>query len=250
MYFDTHTHYGLEQYDEERDAIFRELHMGGTGRVMISGFDLESSERTCEIVRGYEGPLVLYASAGIHPLYVKNLSQGALDELEGMITRCGVKAVGELGLDRYEKGSKEPGQMERQRKFFERQLEICERHSLPAVIHSRAAAKETCDILLRHQLVSGVIHGFSYSAEIAEMLCGAGWHIGIGAVVCKEGAKKIKDVVKAVPKERILAETDSPYGAAGIAEVVRQIARIRGCDEEEMAKVIYDNSVRLFGCQK
>ena len=259
MYFDTHVHYGYECYDGLHCELFGEMARRGIDRVMLAGYDLASSEKLCRIAASYSGPLRIYIATGIHPGYIDGEPDRLLSDLERLICEHKPDALGEFGLDRRfdEKG---------QRELFTGQLSLCEKYSLPALVHSVGAAKETYDILMEHSGVKGVLHGFSYAAEMAERFCEAGWYIGIGTTLLRENAVKIKKIAAKIPAEGILAESDCPFGygmrvnlekdlpakkdlpdSRCILQIVAGIAKIRNCDEERLSQRIYDNSLRLFG---
>ena len=289
MYFDTHTHYNCEEYEGRLDEIFSGLYSSGVRQILIAGWDHESSERACAIAAKESsaisagddlekvcaisagdaidmprvmadddspGRLRVLAAAGIHPLYIGDDIPACIDRIAKLVEIHKVSAIGEIGLD-YRKKDIDRG---RQRECFEAQLELCESHSLPAVVHSLDAAGDTLDIIRRHPGVRGVIHGFSSSAEVALECCRLGWHIGIGTAVRREGARRIQEVVRALPMERMLAETDCPYRPVkGVASVIRgladslqiraiaaRIASIKALPPEAASRMLYENAVGLF----
>ena len=143
--------------------------------------------------------------------------------------------------------------------WFARQLELARSIKKPVIIHSRDAAKDTFDIMCAHKAeeIGGVVHCFSYSAEMAQEYVKMGFYIGIGGVVTFKNGKKMKEVVEAVPLDRILLETDSPYlapepnrgkrnSSLNIPYVVKDLAQLKGITEEEVINITTENTKRLF----
>ena len=143
--------------------------------------------------------------------------------------------------------------------WFARQLELARSIKKPVIIHSRDAAKDTFDIMCAHKAeeIGGVVHCFSYSAEMAQEYVKMGFYIGIGGVVTFKNGKKMKEVVEAVPLDRILLETDSPYlapepnrgkrnSSLNLIYVADLLAEIKGVTREELEQITYDNACRLY----
>ena len=167
-------------------------------------------------------------------------------------------AVGEIGLDYY---WEEPDHAV-QKKWFARQLELAKLVKKPVIIHSRDAAKDTYDMMAAHHAgeTGGVVHCFSYSAEMALDYVAMGFYIGVGGVVTFKNGRKMKEVVQAVPIERILLETDSPYlspepyrgkrnSSLHLPYIAQKIADIKGLPYEEVVKVTTENAQRLYQIQ-
>ena len=166
-----------------------------------------------------------------------------------------VVAVGEIGLDYY--WDNEPREV--QKKWFIRQLELARELDLPVLIHSREAAADTMEIMKEHAKgLSGVIHCYSYSKEMAQEYIKMGFYIGVGGVVTFKNAKKLKEVVENIPLTSIVLETDCPYMApvphrgkrnesAFVAQVLTTLAAAYGVSEEEMARRTNENVARVFG---
>ena len=164
-------------------------------------------------------------------------------------------AVGEIGLDYY---WDEP-ERDIQKVWFERQIALAREVALPMIVHSRDAAKDTLDIIksCKGDEIGGVIHCFSYSKEMAEEYVKLGFYIGVGGVVTFKNGKKLKEVVEAIPIERILLETDCPYLAPEphrgkrnsslyIPHIAQEIADLRGITYEEVVAQTEVNARKLF----
>lgn len=163
--------------------------------------------------------------------------------------------MGEIGLDYY---WDEPSH-EIQKLWFARQLDLARDIKKPVIIHSRDAAKDTYDIMDAHNAgeTGGVVHCFSYSAEMALEYVKMGFYIGIGGVVTFKNGKKLKEVVEAVPIERILLETDSPYlspepnrgkrnSSLNIPYIAQKIAEIKRVSYDEAVAVTEKNAKQMY----
>ena len=206
MIFETHAHYDDEAYDDDRDALLSSMQENGIGWIVNVGASLKSTLASIKLAEKY--PFV-YAAAGVHPSETAELNEDNFAELGAQCLHKKVAAVGEIGLDYY---WDEPSH-EIQKYWFERQLVLAKEINKPVIIHSRDAAKDTYDILAAQDAgeIGGVIHCYSYSQELALMYVKMGFYIGVGGVVTFKNAKKMKEVVEAVPIEKIVLETDSPY---------------------------------------
>lgn len=168
-----------------------------------------------------------------------------------------VVAVGEIGLDYY--WEKEEAVQKQQRYWFEKQLLLAKESGLPVIIHSRDAAQDTLELMKQaHEMhIPGVIHCFSYSAQIAQEYVRMGYYIGIGGVVTFKNAKKLKEAVASIPLEQIVLETDCPYMAPEpyrgkrnsslyLPYVVKQVAQLKGVSEQEVVQATNRNARRLY----
>ena len=164
-------------------------------------------------------------------------------------------AVGEICLDYY--WEKDPQKQQQQKYWFQRQLSLAKETNLPVVIHSRDAAEDTLNILKEQPDISGVIHCFSYSKELALEYVKMGYYIGVGGVITFKNARKLKEAVEAIPLERIVIETDCPYLAPEpyrgkrnesiyLPYVLNEIARIKHMTPAEIEDVTFHNAEKLY----
>ena len=252
MIFETHAHYDDEKFDEDRAELLSSMQENGIGRIINVSANLESLENTRKLMEAY--PFV-YGAFGVHPDEVGDLNEDVMERMRGLCRLEKAVAVGEIGLDYY--WDKE--NHEKQQYWFRRQIALAREEKLPMIIHSREAAADTLRVMKeeKSEEIGGVIHCFSYSAEMAEEYLKMGFYLGIGGVVTFKNAKKIKEVVQMAPMERILLETDSPYlapvpyrgkrnSSLYLPYVVREIAEIKGISEEEVIEMTEKNAVRLF----
>jgi len=253
MIFDTHAHYDDKQYDEDREILLSSLSKAGIGRVVNIGADMASSERALALAHKYD---FIYAAVGVHPSEVEELNDDAIDRLKGWSKDEKCVAIGEIGLD-YHWNEPLP---ELQKKWFVEQLGLAREMSLPVVIHSRDAAKDTMDIMYSEHAeeIGGVVHCFSYSKEIAKECVDMGFYIGVGGVVTFKNGRKLREVVEEISMEKILLETDCPYlspephrgernSSLNLPYVVKEIANIKGISEEEVIRITEENAKRMYG---
>lgn len=254
MIFDTHAHYDDGQFNEDRKEILASMPGLGVGTIVNVSATYESCERVIALAQEY--PYV-YAAVGIHPDEVGALDEEKFAAMKKLFQKEKVVAVGEIGLDYYWDNESH----EVQKKWFVRQLELARELSLPVLIHSREAAADTMYIMKTHaQGLSGVIHCYSYSKEMAEEYVKMGFYIGIGGVVTFKNAKKLKSVVEAIPLEKIVLETDCPYMApepyrgkrnqsSYLQYVAEKIAELKGISVEEVIAVTEANARKMYGLE-
>ena len=252
MIFETHAHYDDEKFDEDRAELLSSMQENGIGRIINVSANLESLENTRKLMEAYP---FIYGAFGLHPDEVGDLNEDVMARMRELCRMEKAVAVGEIGLDYY--WDKE--NHEKQEYWFRRQIALAREEKLPMIIHSREAAADTLRVMKeeKSEEIGGVIHCFSYSAEMAEEYLKMGFYLGIGGVVTFKNAKKIKEVVQMAPMERILLETDRPYlapvpyrgnrnSSLYLPYVVREIAEIKGISEEEVIEMTEKNAVRLF----
>lgn len=252
MIFDSHAHYDDDAFTEDRDVLLSSMYENGIEYIVNVGSNLQTTASTVELTKQYP---FIYGAAGVHPSETAELTEDKFKWLEQQCNNPRIVAVGEIGLDYY---WKEPDH-EIQKFWFERQLDLAKVSHKPVIIHSRDAAKDTFDMMQSKHAedIGGVIHCYSYSSEMALDYVRMGFYIGIGGVVTFKNGKKMKEVVEAVPLDRILLETDSPYlapepnrgkrnSSLNIPYIAQQIAHIKGVSYEEVVTVTNINAKRLF----
>ena len=237
---DTHAH--LDALDDPASAISR-AREAGVERILAIGCGVDSTRATLAIAAGHEGVSV---AAGVHP------HQAADGEpLDGLLDER-IVAVGEIGLDFY----RDYAPRDVQRQVFAAQLELAQQHRKPVIIHSRAADEETAAAL---EPFSGtvVLHCFS-SPGLLPVALERGYYVSFAGNVTYPKAAELRDAARAVPAERILAETDCPYLApqpvrgkrnepAYVVHTVASLAETRDDDLDELARRIDDNAAAAFG---
>lgn len=247
--FDTHAHYYREDFGEDLDIILADLPSKNVERVLAIGCDLISSEEEIALSARYDH---IYAAAGIHPENAAEVPENWESELERLLKRDKVVALGEIGLDYH---YPEPPE-DVQRGVFVKQLEIAKRLDMPVVIHSRDACADTLEILRQYK-PRGVLHCFSGSAETAREVVKLGMYIGFTGVLTFKNSKKAWAACEAVPIDRLLLETDCPYMApvphrgercdsSMIRFTAEKMGEIKGVSAEKMIEIARENGERLF----
>lgn len=253
MIFDTHAHLDDPRFDEDRELVIEKLKREDIALVLNPGADMDSSKRSVELAKKYD---FIYASVGFHPHDVKDMKEEDLETLKQMAQEEKVLAIGEIGLDFYYDNSPR----ETQKEWFIKQIKLANELKLPIIIHSRDAAIETMDIIKEYKSdeIGCLLHCYSGSLEHALEYVKMGCYISIAGPVTFKNNKKTPEVVKALPLDRILIETDSPYMAPEpfrgrrndpslVKYVLKTIAKLKDVSEEEMEKITFENGKRFFG---
>ncbi|MCQ2491868.1 MAG: TatD family hydrolase [Lachnospiraceae bacterium] len=252
MIFDTHAHYDDGAFDEDRALLLDSMKEQGIERIVNISSDFASIQKTLDLTKAYD---FIYGAVGIHPSDCGELEKSQIEYIREKSKEDKILAIGEIGLDYY--WDNVPRDV--QKWWFEAQMEVAREEKLPVVIHSRDAAKDTMDMMkaLRAEEIGGVVHCYSYSVEMAKTFLDMGFYIGIGGVVTFKNSKKLKEVAKYVPLDRIVLETDCPYlspvpyrgkrnSSLHLPYVVTEIAALRGISEEEVVKATYQNTLDLY----
>lgn len=252
MIFDTHAHYDNEAFDEDRDKLLDSMYANGISYLVNVGASIKSTAASIKLAECYP---YIYAAAGVHPSETMELNEEKFAWLSTQCRHEKVVAVGEIGLDYY---WDEPSH-DIQKTWFARQLDLAREVNKPVIIHSREAAKDTYDIMAAKNAadIGGVIHCYSYSAQLALDYLKMGFYIGIGGVVTFKNAKKMKETVEAVPIEKILLETDSPYLAPepnrgkrntslNLPYIAQKIAEIKTIPYDEVIQITENNAKKLY----
>ena len=204
---DSHVH--LQEYIEPKDlSLYMEelIRLEVTGLLCVS-YDIESSKKAAALSESYEGS-GLQIAVGLHPQYISSDPKEQLAELQTILNKNkAVSAIGEIGLD-YRKGMPD---RELQKDFFRKQLEMSLEYSLPVSIHSVSACEDTMKILKEYPSVKGIMHGYAYSAEAAKEFVKLGFKLGIGTSLLNPSAKKLPEVVRSIPQDYLVTETDFPF---------------------------------------
>ena len=252
MIFDTHAHYDDEQFDGDRDELLKSMPDLGVGTIV----DVSATYEYCEKVLALAGKYPhVYAAIGVHPDEVGELNEDKIQHMKELCCNKKVVAVGEIGLDYY--WDKENHDL--QKEWFIRQLDLARKKEKPVIIHSREAAADTMEIMKEYASgLRGVIHCYSYSAEMAKEYVKMGYYIGIGGVVTFKNAKKLKQVVQEIPLESIVLETDCPYlapvpyrgkrnSSLYLPYVAEEIAALKGAAAEDVVLQTEENARKLYG---
>lgn len=247
---DTHCHIEMEAFKKDRDEVLERAKDKGVEAIITIGSDYKSNVDNLSLIKRYD---ILYASVGIHPHDSMGFNERVYEDIIKWSKMDKVIAIGETGLDyHYEHSPRDI-----QREVFKRHLEISKITGLPVVVHSREAKDDTLSILNDSGLANGVLHCFSGDIDMAERAMEMGFYISFSGAVTFKNARKILDVVKAIPDDYLLVETDAPYLApeplrglrnepSYIVHIVEKIASLRGVSPDDIARITTLNARRLF----
>ena len=247
--FDSHAHYDDKMFDDDRDSLLNGMQKQGVEAIVNCGVDLESSQKSIELANKYN---FIWAAVGIYPHQTSALPKDYIYHLNEFLKNERVLALGEIGLDyHYDFSSKDF-----QKRIFDEQLSLAKETNTPVIIHDREAHEDVLNALKCYK-PSGVIHCFSGSMEMAKDIIKLGMYIGVGGAVTFKNAKKLPDIVKHIPIENILLETDCPYmtpvpfrgkrcDSSYIKFTAEKIADIKGMSVDEVRTATALNASRLF----
>ncbi|MCK5760794.1 MAG: TatD family hydrolase [Candidatus Delongbacteria bacterium] len=251
MFFESHAHLYFEHYDEDRDKLINELLSTEIEGIINVGVDIETSYQSIKLADKYPN---IYAACGLHPNDLTSNSDDEIKELRELLKHDKVVALGEIGLDFF----RDSVPFETQRKYFIKQLEIALEDDLPVIIHSRAAEQETLKVISEvSDKYSGVFHCYAGSTKTALQLIEKGFYISFtGNITYKNNDRE--EVIKALPIEKLLLETDSPFltpvpfrgkrnDPGKLRYIAQKIADLKNISIEEVAKITSANTRKLFG---
>jgi TatD DNase family protein len=256
---DTHAHLDFPKFDADRPQVVERARAAGVAAIVNVGTDLVSSQRAVELAARYD---LVYAAVGMHPHDAKKLDGAVLAELRDLAQRPKVVAVGEIGLDFY----RDLSPRDTQRRAFQAQLAWAIRLGKPVIIHDRDAHGEIMEILTDwasglgdSPLAArpGVLHTFSGDLNMAERAIELGFYISVSGPVTYKNARQLPDIVRTIPQDHLLVETDCPFLAphphrgernepAYVRLVAERVASLKGVSFEELAGVTTANAQRLF----
>jgi len=248
--FDTHGHLLDERFDDDREALIADLPAQGIVGFVEIGTDIAESTKAAALAARVD---YIYAAVGVHPHEAKDAPDDYLDRLCTLSQQPKVVAIGEIGLDYHYDFS--PRDV--QKKVFEQQLSLAAEIGLPVALHMREATQDMMAILREHRGVRGVMHCFSGSAETAEECIDMGLYVSFAGTVTFKNARKTVEAAEAVPMERILAETDSPYlspepkrgrrnDPRNVRYVIEKLAAVKGVSFKEMCDINIANAKGLY----
>jgi TatD DNase family protein len=259
-FVDTHCHLDFDQYAKDRAAVLDRAWKAGLDRILVPGIDVPTSQSALRIS---DSNSKVYAAVGTHPNSAASWDAWSLESLEMMAENPKVVAIGEIGLDYYRNRSPK----EYQRKVFQDQLRLAYQLDIPVVIHvrnthpeDRECIRDVIQILSAWETRlenSGVVHSYSGNLEEADQLLSMGYYLGITGPVTYKNAEVLRNVVRAVPLDCLLIETDGPFLSpqakrgkrnepAFVRFVAEKIAEVRDISLETVAEQTARNADRLF----
>ncbi len=256
MFIDAHAHLDDERFEQDRQEIIDALDENEIDFVINAGADLESSLFSKRLAEENEK---IYFTAGIHPHDAKTAHKEMFAEIEQLLGHPKCVAVGEMGLDYHYNHSPQHVQ----REVFLTQLHMAKQAEKPIVVHMREATKDTIELLSAFAPFAhlGVIHSFSGSVESAKIFLDMGLYLSISGPVTYDNAGRFREVVRALPLDKLLIETDCPYltpvplrgrrnEPKNVRYVAQKIAELKSISLEEVAKTTSDNARMVFGLTK
>ena len=249
MLFDTHAHFEDKRFNEDRDTLLSSMPQNNVSLIMNVGDDMKSSYASAVLAEKYD---FIYAAVGVHPHYAKNIKNGDLEKLASLLERPKVKALGEIGLDYHYDLS--PRDIQKQ-KFIE-QMELAVSLNKPVIIHDREAHQDCFDIIKKFK-AKGVFHCYAGSLEMAKELIKIGYYLSFTGVITFKNAVKAHEIIKYIPEDRLMIETDCPYLAPEpfrgqrnhsgyVYRVAEVIAQIKGWSFEKTAEITNNNGKTFF----
>lgn len=255
MLVDSHCHLNFAELKTNLSTLQDNMRQNRVGHALCISVTLEDFPEVLEVAMRSEN---LFATVGVHPDY-EDVPVVEVDKLIRLANHEKVVGIGETGLDYF----RLTGDLEWQRERFRTHIHAAISTHKPLIIHTRNASDDTIRIMREEnaQQVGGVMHCFTESLDVAEQAIDMGFYISISGIVTFKNAHSLKEVVKALPLNRILVETDSPYLApvpyrgktnqpAYVRYVAEEIATLKGIDYEEVEKVTTENFFTLFKSAK
>jgi len=255
MFVDSHAHLDDARFGEDRAVVIQRAWDAGVRRIVTIGTGKGPDDMGCgiPIAEAYDW---IHTSLGVHPHDAANLEDRHMDLMKSLAEHPRVVAIGETGLDyHYDHAPRD-----RQRAVFQRQLELASDLDLPVIVHTRNADADTEDLLRRFAPRCGVLHCFTSGAALADAALEIGFMISFSGIATFPNAKDLIEIVRKVPSDRILIETDCPYLApvphrgkrnepAYVADTARFIANVRGVPVEQLQEETLSNYMRLFSLE-
>jgi TatD DNase family protein len=253
MLIDTHAHLEMREFNDDRDEVIKRAREAGVEYIVTIGTTLESSRDAVMLADKYD---FIYAAIGIHPHEVKDILHPTYDILRHFAQHKKVVAYGEIGLDYHYEHSP---RIDQKRKFRD-MLREARMLELPVIVHDRDAHEDTLQILSEEWSpeLGGVLHCFSGDIAMARRVIEMGFSISIAGPVTFPKAEALREVVRQIPIEHLLIETDSPYLApqpmrgkrnepAFVRSTAEAIAKIKGLSFDDVARITSFNAMQLFG---
>ena len=254
-FFDNHSHLNDEKFDNDRSEIINEIYENGTTNFITAGYNVESSKKAIEIASKYD---FIYATAGISPNDIpqseEELWKQLLEIKQLAKSNKKILAIGEIGLDYYWNEENK----ELQKLAFIEQIKIANELNLPIVIHTREAVMDTILILKEYQVENkGVFHCCPQNRELIKEGLKLGFYISFAGPITFKSSKNAEEMIKLVPNNRILIETDSPYLApepvrgtrnipSNVKYIAKKIADVKELSLEDIEKITLENTKKVY----
>jgi TatD DNase family protein len=247
--FDSHCHLTDAQFAADLPAVIKHAHSSGVRWIMVPSQSVPDSKQAVALCRSREG---LYVAVGVHPHEADQFRTWDVQALKDMCIEPKVKAIGEIGLDFF-RGISSRGNQET---AFHAQVELARMLDLPMVVHIRDAAGRARGIIDEHGYYSGVLHCFSSDKKLADWAAEKGLYVSFAGSITY-GEERQEEIVKTIPRNRLMVETDAPYLSpvpsrgqrnepAMIRRTVEKLAQLLGITPVEVADLTRENALRCF----
>lgn len=260
---DVHCHLNFHSFEKDYNAVIKNAFEAGVTKIINVGTKIDSSALAVDLAQKYDN---LYAIVGVHPHHADKPEEGWLEELEKLAKKPKVVAIGEIGMDYFSYKSNNIVDLKLQREVFIKQIEFAHKMKLPLQIHNRQAGRDILEILTSYKSYllnpPGMFHCFAGNMEILKKVLDLGFYVGFDGNITYNGLAPgedtdLKTLVKYVPLDRIVTETDSPFltpephrGSRNMPEYViitaKFIANIKGVSFGEIEAKTTKNATNLF----
>lgn len=260
--FDTHTHFDVPDFDEDREILAYQARAVGVEHLVLIGFlqkRFQDLVGTHHFLNQLDKAPTSHLAPGLHPFYIEQHQLEHLEDLENILRSEKCCAVGEIGLDTFLKQHKQVELFQKQKDYFSVQIELAQQFDLPILLHIRKSHADVLAILKKHQFQNaGIAHAFSGGVEEAKAFIKLGFKIGVTGQITNPNAKKLHAVVQAIGIENVVLETDCPdmtplccqtshehhtrNTPVNLPYVLQGLAESLQVDSFELAKQLYKNS--------
>jgi TatD DNase family protein len=252
--FDTHAHLDQPEFEPDRAEVVTRTRQAGVENIIAIGISADTSAACVKLASQYAS---ICAAVGMQPNYLAEAKPDDWDRVVGMIGEAGVVAIGETGLDRYWDFTP----FDVQQDYFDRHIRLSQERGLPFIVHMRDCDEDILMMLREAQKrgpLNGVMHSFTGSRAMADECLAMGLYISFAGMVTFKKSVELRAVAAAVPDDRILVETDSPYLSpepvrkmkrnepANVRHTAERLAEVRGVTFEAFAAQTTANAKRLF----
>lgn len=248
---DTHAHLNFSNFaDTTPQHIIERAKNAGVTKIINIGADLKTSQESVELAKQFSE---IYATVGIHPHDAQSVNDNAISQLKELAKNTKVVAIGEIGLDYF----KYDGNRDIQKNAFRKLLTLAKELDLPVIIHDRDAHADILTILKETKITKGVVHCFSGDIEFATKILDLGFLISFTGNITFPKAQNLQDVVKFVPLNKLMVETDCPFLApvphrgkrnepAYVIEIAKIISKIKNISLEKIANITSKTALQFF----
>ncbi len=250
---DTICHLDVPEFADDLQAVLDDARLHGVTRFILAGISSDGWPRMSKLASRHSD---IHPAYGIHPQFIAGSVDNELVRLNAYLEGHQAVAVGEIGLDYFEKSADK----QRQQQLFEGQLKIAAHHDLPVILHVRKAHEDVLRSLKTAHIKGGTAHAFNGSYQQATRYIDLGFKLGFGGMLTHERSRKLRELAVKLPLDAIVLESDAPDMAvashrgernspAYLIEVATVLAEIKGCSVEEVARLTTENACNVFNLQ-